>query len=147
MTFLENLRKDKMQAMKDKDRDKVNVITLLMSSISLAEKEEKKTLSDEEAIVFVQRELKQAKDTLDSTPESRTDIIEQTNRRIEIIESYLPEQMSEEKLEKEILNIIKEKNMEINVKNKGILIKETLEKFKGKTDGKTVNKIIAKILK
>ena len=40
MTFLENLRKDKMQAMKDKDRDKVNVITLLMSSISLAEKEQ-----------------------------------------------------------------------------------------------------------
>ncbi|WP_099202949.1 GatB/YqeY domain-containing protein [Miniphocaeibacter massiliensis] len=147
MTFLENLRKDKMKAMKDKDRDKVNVITLLMSSISLAEKEEKKTLTDEEAIVFVQKELKQAKDTLESTPKNREDIIKETNRRIEIIESYMPEQMSEDELEKEIKNLANDKNLELGIKSKGILIKETLEKFKGKTDGKTINKIIDKILK
>lgn len=146
MSFLENLRKDKMKAMKAKDRDKVNVVTLIMSSVALAEKENKKELSDEEALVFVQKELKQAKDTLDTTPEDRQDIIDETNRRIEIIESYLPKQMSEEELKIEIIKIIEEKQIAKDKKSKGILIKEVLSKFKGKTDGKTVNKIIDEIL-
>ncbi len=147
MSFLEKLRKDKMEAMKAKDRDRVNVITLIMSAVSLAEKENKKELSEDEAMVFVQRELKQAKDTLESTPDNRTDIIEETNRRIAIIESYLPEQLSEDELEVEIKKIMEEKNLEKSMKSKGILIKEVLSKFNGKTDGKTVNIIIDKILK
>ncbi|HHX67679.1 MAG: GatB/YqeY domain-containing protein [Miniphocaeibacter sp.] len=146
MSFLDRLRKDKMKAMKEKDRDRVNVITLLMSSISLAEKENKKELTDEEALVFVQKELKQLKDTLEATPENRQDIIDETKRRIDIIEGYLPEQMSEEELTKEILNIIDEKNLEKTKRNKGVIIKEVLGKFKGKTDGKTVNLVIDKIL-
>lgn len=146
MSFLDNLRKDKMKAMKDKDRDKVNVITLIMSAVSLAEKENKKELTDEEALVFVQRELKQAKDTLEATPANRQDIIDETSRRIEIIESYLPEQMSEEDLKVEINKIIEEKQLEKTKKSKGILIKEVLGKFKGKTDGKTVNKLIDELL-
>ena len=146
MSFLNELRKDKMNAMREKNKDKVNVISLLMSSIALAEKEEKRELTKEEALVYVQKELKQAKDTLEMTPEKRQDIIEETNRRIKIIEAYLPVQISEEDLEIEIEKIIVEKNIERNKKSKGMLIKEVLAKFQGQTDGKTVNKIIDKIL-
>ncbi|QQK07881.1 GatB/YqeY domain-containing protein [Miniphocaeibacter halophilus] len=146
MSFLSELRKDKMKAMKEKDRDRVNVITLLMSSISLAEKENKKELTDEEALVFVQKELKQLKDTLEATPDNRQDIIDETKRRIDIIEGYLPKQMTEEELTEIILNIIDEKDLEKTKKNKGIIIKEVLGKYKGKTDGKTVNLVIDKIL-
>jgi len=146
MSFLDKLRKEKMQSMREKDKLKTGVISLIMSGISLAEKEEKRELSDEEALTFVQRELKQARDTLDSIPNDRQDLIDETNIKIEIIEAYLPEQISEEDLEVEIEKIIEEENLEKLPKSKGILIKKTLDKFKGKTDGKTVNKLVSKLL-
>lgn len=146
MSFLNELRKDKMKSMKDKDKQKTGVLSMIMSAVALAEKEEKRELSDEEALVFVQRELKQARDTLESIPADRQDLIDETNRRIEIIEAYLPEQMSEDDLEKAIENIIVEENLEKSPKSKGILIKLTLDKYKGQTDGKSVNKIVSKLL-
>ena len=146
MSFLEKIRKEKMKSMKEKDKLKTGLISLIMSGIALAEKEEKRELSDEEALTFVQRELKQARDTLESIPADRQDLIDETNRKIEIIEAYLPEQISEEELEAEIEKIIEEENLEKSPKSKGILIKKTLDKFKGRTDGKTVNKLVSKLL-
>lgn len=146
MSFLDKLRKEKMKSMKEKDKLKTGVISLIMSGIALAEKEEKRELSDEEALTFVQRELKQARDTLESIPADRQDLIDETNRKIEIIEAYLPEQISEDELEAEIEKIIEEENLEKSPKSKGILIKKTLDKFKGRTDGKTVNKLVSKLL-
>ena len=94
MSILEKLRKDKVQAMKDKDKLRIGVISLMMSSIALAEKEKKKTLEDEEALEFIKRELKQTKDALEQTPTNREDLISETEKKIEIISSYLPEQMN-----------------------------------------------------
>ena len=112
MSILEKLRKDKVQAMKDKDKLRIGVISLMMSSIALAEKEKKKTLEDEEALEFIKRELKQTKDALEQTPTNREDLISETEKKIEIISSYLPEQMSIEELKKEVEKIIKELNLE-----------------------------------
>ena len=115
MSILEKLRKDKVQAMKDKDKLRIGVISLMMSSIALAEKEKKKTLEDEEALEFIKRELKQTKDALEQTPTNREDLISETEKKIEIISSYLPEQMSVEELKKEVEKIIKELNLEKNL--------------------------------
>lgn len=147
MSILEKLRKDKVQAMKDKDKLRIGVISLMMSSIALAEKEKKKTLEDEEALEFIKRELKQTKDALEQTPTNREDLISETEKKIEIISSYLPEQMSVEELKKEVEKIIKEFNLEKNPKNKGVLIKEIMGKFKSKTDGKTVSSVVDELLK
>ena len=147
MSILEKLRKDKVQAMKDKDKLRIGVISLMMSSIALAEKEKKKTLEDEEALEFIKRELKQTKDALEQTPTNREDLISETEKKIEIISSYLPEQMSIEELKKEVEKIIKELNLEKNPKNKGVFIKEIMGKFKSKTDGKTVSSVVDELLK
>ena len=147
MSILEKLRKDKVQAMKDKDKLRIGVISLMMSSIALAEKEKKKTLEDEEALEFIKRELKQTKDALEQTPTNREDLISETEKKIEIISSYLPEQMSIEELKKEVEKIIKELNLEKNPKNKGVLIKEIMGKFKSKTDEKTVSSVVDELLK
>ncbi|MDO5717728.1 MAG: GatB/YqeY domain-containing protein [Tissierellia bacterium] len=146
MSFLDNLRKDKMKSMKEKDKIRTAVITNMMSTIALAEKEGKKTLTDDEALKFVQKELKQAKDTLEMLPESRTDAIEEIKERISIIESYLPEQLSEGELEDEIRKIISDEGIDLSPKSKGIIMKSVMAKFQGRTDGKTVNKVVDKIL-
>lgn len=147
MSLLTTLRKDKMQALKEKDSLKNGICSLLLSAIALAEKEKGSELSDEEAIAFVQRELKQTKDTLAQTPTDRSDLIEETKKKIAIIESYLPEQMSEEEIESAIKEIIEENNLEITAKSRGMIMKMMLSKYAGKTDGKTVNAVVGKLLK
>lgn len=147
MSLLTTLRKDKMQALKEKDSLKNGICSLLLSAIALAEKEKGSELSDEEAIAFVQRELKQTKDTLAQTPTDRSDLIEETKKKITIIESYLPEQMSEEEVEVAIKEIIEENNLEATAKSRGMIMKMMLSKYAGKTDGKTVNAVVGKLLK
>lgn len=147
MSLLLTLRKDKMAALKEKDTVKNGVCSLLISAIALAEKEQNKELSDEEAAAYIQKELKQTRETLSLTPEDRTDLIEETKRKIEILESYLPKQMSQEEIKEAVEAILAEKNLEAIKKNQGILIKEMMAKYKGKTDGKTVSTVIQTILK
>lgn len=147
MSLLTTLRKDKMQALKEKDSLKNGICSLLLSAIALAEKEKGSELSDEEAIAFVQRELKQTKDTLAQTPTDRSDLIEETKKKITIIESYLPEQMSEEEVEVAIKEIMEENNLEATAKSRGMIMKMMLSKYAGKTDGKTVNAVVGKLLK
>lgn len=147
MSFLSNLRKDKMNAMREKDKLKGAVVTNLMSAISLAEKEAKRELTDAEALVYVQKELKKNEDTLESLPENRVENIEEAKARIAIIKSYLPSQLSEEELADEILKIVEEKELEKSPKSLGTIIPIILEKFPARTDGKQISKVASKVLK
>lgn len=145
--LLKQLRKDNMQAMKDHDTLKKGVYSLLISAIALAEKESGKELSKEDELAYVQRELKQTKEALAETPADRTDILAETNKKIALIESYLPQQMGEEEIKAAIEAIMAEKGLAAEKKSQGPIMKEIMAKYKGQTDGKTVNKILATILK
>ena len=144
--LLTQLRKDNMQAMKEKDNLKKGVLSLVISAIALAEKESKEVLSKEDELTYVQRELKQTRETLAETPEDRTDLLEDTKKKIEILESYLPQQLSEEEIKQAIEAIIQEHNLPLEKKSQGIIMKEMMAKYKGQTDGKTVNKVLGTIL-
>ena len=144
--LLIELRKANMQAMKDHDTVKKGVLSLVISSIALAEKEGAKTLTKEEELTFIQKELKQTRESLIETPADRTDLIEETKKKIEILESYLPRQLTEE-IKTAIESILTEKGLEPVKKSQGVVMKEIMAKYKGQTDGKTVNKVLSTILK
>ena len=147
MELLTQLRKEKMQALKDKDHVKNGVCSLLISAIALAEKEAGEPLTLEQELTYVQKELKQTKDSLAQTPASREDLIAETKRKIEIIEAYLPKQMTDEELDAALNALVEELNLEKTVKNKGTFIKEMMARYKGKTDGKSVNMAVGRLLK
>ncbi len=145
--LLTQLRKDNMQAMKEKDTVKKGVLSLVISGIALYEKENHIVLSREEELGFVQKELKQTRDALAETPASRQDLIDENNAKIAILESYLPQQMTEEEIKTAILAILEENGLEPVKKSQGVVMKTMMAKYKGLTDGKTVNKVLAEILK
>ncbi|NBK97949.1 MAG: hypothetical protein EOM50_08015 [Erysipelotrichia bacterium] len=147
MSLLTTLRKDKMQALKDKDSLKNGVCSLLISAIALAEKEKGSEISDVQALSFVQRELKQTKDTLAQTPKDRKELIEETKSKIAIIESYLPAQMSDEEIETAIKAIMEKLNLGPIAKSRGMIMKEMLSQYAGKTDGKRISEVLAKLIK
>ena len=145
--LLIQLRKDNIQAMKDHDTLKKGVYSLLISAIALAEKESGKALSKEEELTYVQRELKQTKDSLSQTPADRTEIIEETKKKIHLIESYLPKQMGEEEIKAAVEAIMQEKGLAPEKKSQGPIMKEIMAKYKGEVDGKMVNQVLSGILK
>lgn len=147
MELLMKLKKDNIQAMKDKDSIKKGVLSLVISDIALAEKEEKRELSLEEEYTYVQKELKQTKDALNETPSNREDLIELNNKKIEILESYLPKQLNKEEIEKIVLDLMEKENLEPIKRSQGIIMKNILANYKGKVDGKVVNEVLANILK
>lgn len=123
------------------------MLSLVISAIALAEKEEKRELSLEEEYTYVQKELKQTKDALNETPSNREDLIELNNKKIEILESYLPKQLNKEEIEKIVLDLMEKENLEPIKRSQGIIMKNILANYKGKVDGKVVNEVLANILK
>lgn len=147
MSLANQLRKEKLEAFKSKDNIKNGVLSLLISALALKEKEEKRTLTETEEFQIVQKELKQTRESLESTPSNRTDLIEETTSKIKLLESYLPQQLSQEELAVEINLFMEENQLEPTMKNRGAITKGMLEKFAGRTDGKALSSILSNLLK
>lgn len=144
--LLKQLRKDNMQAMKEHDTVKKAVLGMVISGIALGEKEKGVELSKADELIYVQRELKQTRDALDQTPSDRADLIEETKRKIAILESYLPKQLTEEEITEAIQKILVDKGLEATKKSQGPIMKEIMANYKGQVDGKLVNKVLSTIL-
>ena len=135
-----------MMPMKEHDTVKKGVLGMVISAVALAEKEKGVELSKEDELTYVQRELKQTRDSLQQTPASRTDLIEETKKKIEILESYLPKQLSAEEIKEAIEKILSEKGLEPVKKSQGVVMKEMMAQYKGQVDGKLVNQVLGTLL-
>ena len=146
MSMLDQLRKEKMEAYKNKETIKNGVLSLLIAAMILKEKESHAALTDEDALTIIQKELKQTRDALEATPANREDLITLEQQKIAILEGYLPKQMTLEEVKQAILAMTQEEQLELTVKNKGVIIKKAMEALKGKSDGKTVNMALGELL-
>ena len=144
--LLKQIRHDNMQAMKEKDEVRKGVCSLLISAIALAEKESGKVLEKDEELVFVQKELKQTKEELESIPDSRPELKEKAQQKIAIIESYLPKQMSDDEIRDALEKIIAEKGLDHTKKSQGQVMKAMMAEYKVKTDGRTVARVLGTLL-
>ena len=144
--LLLQLRKDNMKAMKEHDTLTKGVLSLVISAIALAEKEAGHTLEKNDELAYIQREIKQTNETIESIPENREDLKEEAQKKLKLLSSYLPKQLTEEEIHQIIEGILKEKGLEPLKRNQGPVMREILDKYKGQTDGKTVNRILGTIL-
>ena len=83
------------------------------------------------------------KETLEMTPADRTDIIEECEKRIAVLEQYAPKMMDEAEIKEEIAGVLSGLGIDAPTpKDKGRIMKELMPKVKGKADGKLVNDIL-----
>ncbi len=133
---------DMIEAMKNKDKDLLSVIRLLKGAIQLEELNTKKELNDEEIISIIAKQIKQRKESIEQFEKgSRLDLIEKTSQEIEILNKYLPEQLSVAEIEiivSEIFNEVKPSS----VRDLGRIMGLISPRVKGKADMGLVNKII-----
>ncbi|WP_099352219.1 GatB/YqeY domain-containing protein [Fredinandcohnia onubensis] len=143
MSLLERLNNDMKTAMKNKDKDRLSVIRMVKAAlqnegIKLGSNE----LSEDAELTVLTRELKQRKDSLrEFSNAGREDLVNKIQTEIEILEVYLPKQLSEE----ELVEIVKETVQEVNASSKaemGKVMAAIMPKVKGKADGSLINKLV-----
>ena len=89
------------------------------------------------------KEIKQTKETLEMTPADRTEIVEECEKRLAVLEQYAPKMMSEEEIKSVIDATLSELGIDTpTAKDKGRIMKELMPKVKGKADGKLVNDLL-----
>lgn len=147
MSKIDEVRSAMMAAMKAKDKDTKESLSMLLGALKNKAIDKRADLTEEEEIQVILKEIKQTKETLEMTPADRTDIIEECKKRIAVLEQYAPKMMDAE----EIKAIIKETLAEVGIdaptgKDKGKIMKVLMPKVKGKADGKLVNDIFTTFL-
>lgn len=147
MKISERINSDLKQAMREKNKVKLTALRAAKSAFLLAKTESSnKDLSDERELSIIQKLVKQRHDSASIYKEqNRPDLFEQENAEAEILSEYLPEQLSEEKLEAFIKEIIIETGAE-SIKDMGKIMGVATKKLAGKADNKTISGIVKKML-
>ena len=142
MTLLEQISKDMVEAMKNKDSFALGVIRMAKGAIQLESINKKKDLTDEDVVSVIAKQIKMRNDSIaEFSKANRIDLVEQNEKEIKILSKYMPEQLSLDEVE----NIIEEAFKKINPtsnKDMGLIMKEVSPKLKGKADMGQVNAII-----
>lgn len=147
MSLKERLTEDFKTAMKSKDEIAKNTINLARAAIKQVEIDTRKDLTDEEIIPIIAKQVKMRKDALaDFEKGGRTDLIDAYNKEIEVLEVYLPAQLSEDEIKKVVTETAAELGIEGGKQNMGKLMGPVMAKVKGQADGGAVKKIVMEFL-
>lgn len=147
MSKIDVVRSDMVAAMKAGEKGKKETLSLLLSALKNKAIDKREDLTTEEEDAVVLKEIKQIKETLELSPADRTDIIEQCNFRIQVLEEYAPKMMDEAQIRTIIENVLKDLSIDTpSAKDKGRIMKELMPKVKGQADGKLVNEILAGLM-
>ncbi len=143
---MEQLQKDMIAAMKAKDKPRKEAISSLVSAVKKAAIDEgcRDDIKEELVDRVILKELKTAKEQVDTCPAEREDLKAEYQFRYEVISEYAPSLMGEE----EIRSFIMEKFADVVAsKNKGMVMKNVMPELKGKADGKLINQVVAELCK
>ena len=142
----EKLMEDLKNSMKTKNEIRKNTVQMVRAAILQIEKDKGITVEDDKILEIIAKEVKTKKDTLkDFEKAQRQDLIDQTNQEIEILQEYLPKQLSKEEIKVEVEKIISEIGA-TTMKDMGAIMKEAKTKMGASADGKTINEVAKELL-
>ena len=146
MALKEQLQKDLVSAMRDKDTVRKNVVQLIKAGVLQVEKDNKTTLDDEGVLAVIAKQLKQRRDSLpDYEKSGRDDLIAQLKREMELLMEYLPAQLTHDELVEIVKDAIEETGAS-QIKDMGKIMAVVMPKTKGRADGKEINAIARELL-
>lgn len=145
---IETLREQMITAMKENNKFKKEVLSSIIStSTNMAiDKGCKDNITEKIVNAAILKELKTANEMLDTCPSDRLEQLEEFTLRIEILKEIAPKMMDKVEIQKCIIQIAGENNIELISKNKGQLMKVVMPQLKGKADGKLVNSVVQEVL-
>jgi uncharacterized protein YqeY len=149
MSLQEQLVNDMKEAMKSGDSLKVSTIRMLKAAIKNKEIEKGGTsykLSDKETLEVIVTAIKQRKDSIEQfTKGHRLDLAEKEKKELEILQAYMPPQMSDEDVKAEVKKAIAETSAS-SQKDMGKVMKVLMPRIAGRADGAVVNRIVRELI-
>ncbi|MEH6888293.1 GatB/YqeY domain-containing protein [Bacillus sp. JJ864] len=146
MSLLSRLNDDMKQAMKNREKEKLTVIRMVKSALQNEAIKLQNSLTEEEELTVLAREVKQYKDSLlEFEKAGREDLVDKLKSEIQILETYLPEQLTEEELTAVIQQVISEVGAASKA-DMGKVMSAVMPKIKGKADGSQVNRLVSQLL-
>ena len=138
MSLKEKLLSNMKEAMKSKDSVKLGTVRGVISAVKNQEIDLKKELSEEEILTIVSREVKKRKEAAVLYEKgNRPELKDKEIQEMKILQTYLPEQVSEKDLRRRIQEVIDETGAE-GMKDFGKIMKTLVPEFKGKADNSLI---------
>ncbi len=142
MTLSERINNDLKEAMKNKDSFRLSVIRMVKGAMQLAKPNPREELTDDEIITVISKQIKMRNDSIkEFASAGREDLVEQNKKEIEILNTYMPKQLSEEELV-EIIDKVFNEVKPTSSKDMGLIMKNISPLVKGKADMSLVNKLV-----
>jgi len=143
MALIEQIQKEMIEAMKAKEALRLSVLRGLKTALKNKEIDKMRALSEGEEIQVLQTLVKQRKESIEQfTKGGRSDLADQEQAELKIIEAYLPAAVSREEIERAVTETIAEVQASAP-KDMGRVMKAVMAKFAGKVvDGKLVNELV-----
>ena len=128
--------------MKSADKDKVTVLRYILAQIQNKEIEKKADLTDDETVTALRKFVKELNESIEAfTKGNRADLVAGTKKQLEIITPYLPAEISDEELKKEIQKVV-DQNKEIQQSNPKALMGICVKALKSKAEPGRIVKIL-----
>ena len=140
----EQLQKDMITAMKERNKARKDAISTLVSAAKKVAIDEgtRDNISEEIENRFILKEIKTVKEQIDTCPTSREDLLSEYQARLDVFQEYAPKMLSAQEVEA----FLTEKYADlIAQKNKGLIMKTVMPELKGKAEGSVINQVVAKL--
>lgn len=148
MSKIDVVRKAMMDALKAGDKPRKEALSLLLSALKAKNIDKCADLTEDEENAVVYKEIKEAQETLDTTPADRTEIIAECKLRIAVYSEFAPKRMDEAEIRQVIAETLSELGVDApTAKDKGRLMKTLMPKLNGKAEGRLVNQLVGEVLK
>jgi uncharacterized protein YqeY len=139
MSLLQQLDADLKTALKGSDKLKLSVIRLVKAAVKNRQIDRGRELSDEEVLAVIASLAKQRRESIEQFSKGgRTDLAEQEEKELAILQSYMPAQLPPEELDRIIREAIQESGAK-DEKEIGKVMRVLMPRIKGLADGKAVN--------
>jgi hypothetical protein len=146
MSTITQIDSDIKEALKSGQKEKLTVLRGLKSDLKYAQIDKGKELTEEDVIGVLSSAAKKRRDSIEQFQAGgRQDLVDSETFGLNIIEQYLPKQLSEDELRQIIKDAVAESGAE-SPQQIGLVMKVVMPKVKGKADGKVVNRLVSEIL-
>ena len=146
MSLSEQIMSDMKDAMKARDKVKLNTVRMIKSALMNEKIKAGHDLTANEELTVLSREKKQREESIaEFTKANRDDLVGETKQELAIVENYLPKQMTDEELNQAVSQAISETEAK-GKSDFGKVMKALMPKIKGKADGKAASNAVRKQL-
>ncbi len=147
MSLIDKLQQDMKLALKNRDQLTLSTVRMLLSSVSYARINKGDQLTDDEVFEVLAREAKKRKESIEAAERvGRMDVVEKEKAELQVIDSYLPEQLGEDEIEQIARQIAAEVGA-TDLKDRGKVMGPLMQRIRGRADGKLANQVVERVLR